>query len=250
MSPPVICRQRCLTIGSGGRSGVTLIEILVTMCIMMVLAALLVPAISGATWKAKQALSESNLRNIGVGIAGYLADNDNKYPNLSGPGWNQPYWTQRVDEYLNQRPTGKDTAGNDMLAGKIMSDPLLTQSQHHAIGDYGGNTLVFLIPELQIPGLPLGQLTSAQIAYPASLVTVVTASEQGASGPMGSWYINAWGYAWAGGSANVSARTMGINKPNSKILALFADGHTDAISTDEFYNGRWKFLYPPGQQPQ
>ena len=96
---------------------------------------------------------------------------------------------------------------------------------------------------------PVGQLTVAQIADPASLVTVVTATEQGNGGPMGSWYINAWGYVWGGGNANVSARTMGMNKPNSKILALFADGHTDAISPDEFYNGRWKLLYPPGQQP-
>lgn len=61
------------------RKGFTLIELLVVIGVIAVLAALLFPVFSSVRAKARQTTCVSNLKQIGIGIALYAQDSDQKF---------------------------------------------------------------------------------------------------------------------------------------------------------------------------
>ena len=64
---------------SPGRAAFTLVELLVVMAIVTILAALLLPALSGARQKSHRAACLSNLRQIGVAFTLYLGDFQDRF---------------------------------------------------------------------------------------------------------------------------------------------------------------------------
>ena len=62
------------------RKGFTLIELLVVIAIIAILAAILFPVFAHARQNARRAAGQSNLKQIGLGIAQYLQDNNGFYP--------------------------------------------------------------------------------------------------------------------------------------------------------------------------
>ncbi|MDD7983973.1 prepilin-type N-terminal cleavage/methylation domain-containing protein [Lentisphaera marina] len=62
------------------RKGFTLIEVLVVVAIIGILASLLLPVLSSARAKSKQAVCMSQLKQLGIALYNYLDDNDAYFP--------------------------------------------------------------------------------------------------------------------------------------------------------------------------
>ena len=66
------------------RRGFTLIELLVVIAIIAILAAILFPVFARARENARRSSCQSNLKQIGIGLAQYTQDYDEKFPGADG----------------------------------------------------------------------------------------------------------------------------------------------------------------------
>ena len=85
------------------RHGFTLVEILIVLAIVMIIGAILLPVFSSARETARRASCSSNLKQIGVAISLYAADNSRFYPHTDNQttGWKaECAWAERILRYV------------------------------------------------------------------------------------------------------------------------------------------------------
>jgi prepilin-type N-terminal cleavage/methylation domain-containing protein/prepilin-type processing-associated H-X9-DG protein len=82
--------------------GFTLIELLVVIAIIALLAAILFPVFARARENARRASCQSNLKQLGIGIAQYVQDYDEIYPLVyrTVSGSNQRAWSFDIQPYV------------------------------------------------------------------------------------------------------------------------------------------------------
>ncbi len=140
-----------LPIRRRGRSGFTLIEIMIVVLIIAILAALIIPRLFSNTDKAKIAAAKSDIASLSTALGSYRLDNDN-FPNTSdgldalrvapsdAPHWKGPYIEKQIGndpwgnpyQYVSPGPDGQDylitsygsdgAPGGDGNAADITSD--------------------------------------------------------------------------------------------------------------------------------
>lgn len=130
----------------------TLIELLVVIAIIGVLASLLLPAISKAREKSKQAVCMSNLKQVGYGLMLATSD-DGKLP---GPVWSVAYATYVKGSFLQRylaEASGYPIATlNDLQIYPLLNCPSFTTSFE---GNSDVETFQFKVKgRVQLPGMP------------------------------------------------------------------------------------------------
>src|SRR5262245_63037310 len=113
-----------MTISPTSRRGFTLVELLVVIGVVAALAALLLPALASASDRARRTACLSNLRQVGIAVQAYAADNSGRIP--YGP--KAPPFTSPADFYPS---TGAPTSLISLQGGAPVGLGLLLQ-QHLA----------------------------------------------------------------------------------------------------------------------
>ena len=200
----------------------TLVELLVVIAIVGGLAALVIPAIKSAMLSARSTEALSNLKQTGVLVGSYAAENNNRLP-LSAY-WPSMYVFQNImADYLPELKKTPYNSAAKLYLPKIFYDPVLKGKNEHPWGSFGVNSAVILDSNdykggnAQGVGMPL-----AMIPTPSQKVIVCSAIE-------GSW-ASSWGFDGNTFVQKGFDPTYGPDpRHGGKAGALFADGHVERL---------------------
>jgi prepilin-type N-terminal cleavage/methylation domain-containing protein/prepilin-type processing-associated H-X9-DG protein len=194
------------------KGGFTLIELLVVIAIIALLAAILFPVFARARENARRSSCQNNLKQIGLGIAQYVQDFDENFPqgnNSVGVSWRQAVYPYTKSTQMFRCPSNtRSTITANNATGGFPDMPI----------SYNGNPHIFLTPDWVVDGMQT--LNMATIQRPASRVLVAEGRNAGDYNCLGRWG-NGWGTNQFDGDG--FAGHMGTWN------VVYADGHVKAM---------------------
>jgi prepilin-type N-terminal cleavage/methylation domain-containing protein/prepilin-type processing-associated H-X9-DG protein len=249
------------------RRGFTLIELLVVIAIIAILAAILFPVFAKAREKARQSDCLSNLKQLGLAVAQYTSDNNEKFPLLNNWGAKPATeWMPEIYPYVK--------------AGGVFSCPDDSSTQQIDYGGAGNRAQAFsyhnsYLWNLQTPNgaasVSISTLTLNSVVKPATTVLLCDgASVLSATAPYvtenspqkkAAWMLadpssgnanDTWGIgqiadAQCSGSWNyeLCLATAGPSlRHTGQTDILFMDGHVKAMQPGAWYYPNTPWLNP------
>lgn len=176
------------------RRGFTLTELLVAVTILVVLAALAFPAIQGAIHQSKVTESMSRMRQLGVAVNLFSADNKNHFPG-SGNSASQR-WFHQVAPYLgyeaDAQASGVPVYTRGYEIDEIYCPVLSGQSVPGGSGTYLAR--FGLNRNLTVTGQVLG-IKRTRVTNPGTTVMIVTKANGAPNAHYGPYPDHGWGVA-------------------------------------------------------
>lgn len=199
----------------------TLTELLVVIAILGGLAALVIPATKTSMLSAKSTKALSNLKQTGVLVANYAADNNNRIP--LAMYWPSQFCFQKIlrahFKELQAMPPYNLAKGLDLP--EIFYDPILRGKAEHPYGSFGVNGGV-VWDNNKIGGPDGVGMPFAVITTPSQKVIYCSATEQG--------WASSWGVDGDVFFKNGYTSGSGPDpRHGGKVIALFADGHVEKM---------------------
>ncbi len=235
---------------NGGRAlrGFSLIELLLVFTIIMVLTALLVPALKSARDAALQTACMGNLRQIGLAMNVYGMDR--RYYPLAYE--NNKNWTHHLERYISSQYNLTDA--DDNKRSKIFQCPARTYKPTNIVNTYGvhdrvfGDALMDLLTNTQYPREHPFQERPAEVMMMAD--SDQRQNDNGGESMPQIWYPLDFFMNYAPSTAN-SAPLWGVgnNKDDNSILTagqirfrhrfnrranfMFIDGHIESLDMNQ-----------------
>jgi prepilin-type N-terminal cleavage/methylation domain-containing protein/prepilin-type processing-associated H-X9-DG protein len=193
-----------LTRRQTGNNGFTLIELLVVIAIIAILAAILFPVFAKVREKARQTSCLSNEKQLGLGFAQYVQDNDEQYPSHTG-WWNEwtfgEAWAGEIYPYIKSAGVYKCPDDSTVpQAGATVVSYAVNQNITEDAQQVGGFTYSTTFPgaAAAVQNAPSKTVLLAECSGVSTLLTdpnegfrsLISASTEGILVHSGGWWSN------------------------------------------------------------
>jgi prepilin-type processing-associated H-X9-DG protein len=244
-----------------------LVELLVVIGIIAILAALLLPALSGAKARARETACRNNLRQVGIAMQGYLSDNK-QFPGACLIGHDEGFdnyyvWPPRLLAHLgnNRRvflcPAARSDAAWDTNVNFTLGATMLNGQRDPwgisdvsrfsmAYNDWGIGQGTIDVPGALQLGLGgdingrfyKGPITESSVASPTQMIMLGDAKDDA---------------SWDGSLDPTEEGQWPSNRHNYKTNLQFVDGHAESAKRKEMIdptpNSLWRTRWNNDNQP-
>ncbi len=217
--------------------GFTLVELLTVLAIVVVLAAVVIPATLDAGKRSQAATCAGKLRNLGGAVHLYCQDHGGAFPRSfhSAAPHREPGWAASIAPYLGA-PVIKTPEEWKPVFHRLLRCPADTNSDA-ATYSYGLNVFFELDPAGDdYEGTPATWRCSAQVPTPAR--TILLGETKASS--FGDHFMC---HQWSGQAAVTNA--VAFDRHQRKANFLFVDGHVERLAATETFTSERRNLWNP-----